>query len=505
MLKDRRSGVLLPINHLPSIYGMGDLGPKAYEFVDFLAESGQGYWQVLPLNPVETQRESGFQAPISAFAMDTMLISPQLLFDEGYLDHQDLEFDVSFASSYIDYGVVSAFKNQIFAKAYDIFRGTADLQAKEDFARFCYHHRAWLEDDALYAALKEHYQNANWSQWPEPIRDRQEEALEAMRTKLESSVEKQQFLQYILFRQWEALKGYCRNKGIRILTSLPHFIGHESPDVWSNPHCFKLDSNKQPYQLAVKPTNYYDHAGRNWSLPAYNWAALEHDDFSWWMQRIYHNLQLFDWVQMDNFWAFSTYYEVPASNENPGNGNWVDVPGYQFFQRLYQDYGELPLIAGNVDKNREAVHELKQAFNMPTIKVLQLAFDDNTPLHDHAPHKHEPNCIVYTGTPSNKTIVEWFEKELGGSGQERLAFYTDKSLDKSNVTEAMLHLAMMSVGKLCILKMEDLLNLAPKNQIDENVASNERWLLRSDQLTARLRQQLYQLTQTYGRLGSQQP
>ncbi len=499
MIRRRGSGILLHITSLPSKFGIGDLGPAAYQFADFLSQTAQSFWQVLPLNP--TDPISGGNSPyssFSAFAGNKLLISPELLYREGFLEKSDLEEVTPFPPQRVNYPAVLEYKNQIFNKAFAQFKKN---ECDFEFDKFCEESEEWLDDYALFIALKNHYHGKVWSDWPESLRDKQEEALNSVRQRLTREIEKEKFLQYIFFKQWTELKHYCNQNGIQIIGDVPFYISYDSADVWTNPELFKLDENKKPTHVAGVPPDYFSETGQLWGNPVYRWDAMQGTGYRWWIKRIEHNLKYFDFIRVDHFRGFAAYWEVPASETTAINGRWVNSPGIDFFKTLLRRFPNLPIIAEDLGVITPDVRELIHEFEFPGMRLLMFAFNQNLPNHPYAPHNHIENCVVYTGTHDNNTARGWFEQDATEEEKQWLFKYLGREITAEEVSDELVRLAMMSVANMVILPIQDVLGLGAEARMNRpsSTEGNWEWRLSAEQLNQEVIHKLREITELYGR------
>ncbi|MGK7397481.1 MAG: 4-alpha-glucanotransferase [Candidatus Cyclobacteriaceae bacterium M3_2C_046] len=500
-MKKRSSGILLHISSLPSAYGIGDLGPTAYQFADFLEEAGQHYWQILPLNPVNEQNGFSPYSSLSAFAGNTLFISPDILCHEGYVDESDLQYKYYFRDSSVDYSLAVSYKAYILDKAYEGFKRNPGDDKLNDYHNFCNYHNFWIDDYALFVALTEKFKTINWNQWPAAYRDRQPEALESARRSLKDSIDKEKFLQFVFFHQWYRLKHYCDLKKIHFIGDLPIYVSYDSSDVWAFPHIFKLDEKKNPITVSGVPPDYFSETGQLWGTPIFNWDLLKNQNYEWWMTRMGHNLSLFDMVRLDHFRAFSAYWEVPADHETAINGHWVKGPGADFFDHLKRRFPDLPLIAEDLGTIDDDVKDLIARFDLPGMKVLLFAFGPEMAQNPYILHNHEQNAVIYTGTHDNNTIRGWFENEASPEEKHSVAIYLQKQVDENNINDVLLSMALMSVGNLVIFPLQDAMGLGQESRM--NIPSigkgNWTWRFIPDQLTRELSTKLFNLMKIYNR------
>jgi len=497
-MNKRASGILLHITSLPSPYGIGDMGPEAYRFADFLAKAKQDFWQILPLNPTERIYGNAPYYSIAAFASNPLLISPELLIQDNLLTTADCEPVPNGPQGRVDYEIVVPYKERLFTIAYKHFAKTKD---RDEYERFCSQNASWLEDFALFVALKGHFQGHAWSEWPPEVRNRQPEALQSMKEDLHEGIEQEKFLQYLFFRQWFALKGYCDEKGVQIIGDIPIYVDYDSVDVWTHPEIFKLDADGQPEAVAGVPPDYFSATGQLWGNPVYRWDVLKERKFDWWIQRMGHTLNLFDVVRIDHFRGLVAYWEVPAGEETAINGQWVEAPVYDFFDALRAQFPSLPVIAEDLGVITPDVREVMQHFGLPGMKVLLFAFGEDNPKHPYLPHNYEKNAVVYTGTHDNNTVRGWFEKEAKPADKKRLVRYLGHKTSAQAIPWELIRLAMESKANLALIPMQDILGLGEEARMNLPATGegNWEWQLASGQLTPEVTEKLRAMTEKYGR------
>jgi 4-alpha-glucanotransferase len=497
-MASRGSGVLLHITSLPSPFGIGDLGPSAYAFADWLVEAKQRYWQILPLTPTGPAYGNSPYHSISAFAGNPLLLSPELLVEEGFLTGKDLESRPFFTEEAVDFRAVVEYKNRLFETAYARFKGGEEPAA---YRTFCNQNAFWLDDFALFAAMKSRRPHQTWNEWPDALRDRGEEALIRSREDHEAPEEKERFLQYLFFTQWSSLKRYCKQKGVTIIGDMPIYVVYDSADVWAHADLFNLDSDKKPITVAGVPPDYFSETGQLWGNPVYRWDALRKTGYEWWIQRVGFNLQQFDLVRVDHFRGFLAYWEVPAREQVATNGQWVEAPAVDFFDRLSQSFPNLPIIAEDLGTITPDVWELMAHFGFPGMKVLLFAFGRDLPANPYAPHNHVKNCVVYTGTHDNNTARGWFEHEAAPEDKQRLSQYLGREVSAQTVPWELIRLAMMSVADRVIFPMQDVLGLGEAARMNRPARKqgNWRWRVLQPQLTPDLCRTLSEMTELFGR------
>ncbi len=496
----RGSGILLHITSLPSPYGIGDLGPGAFRFVDFLHESGQSCWQILPLNPTCGAYGNSPYSSFSAFAGNTLLISPEFMARDGFLREADIQPPTKTADNRADHIKADKYKEQIFSTAFDNIK--EKLAGHHDFQNFCRENSDWLDDYSIFISIKKELGGIEWSRWPRELRERNTGAVREWSERSEEAILKVKFLQYIFFSQWRSLKGYCEDKGIKIFGDIPIYVNHDSSDVWSNPEIFRLDKEGRPELVAGVPPDYFSETGQLWGHPVYDWPKLKESGYAWWIKRIEHNLKLLHLFRLDHFRGFVGYWAVKAGEETAVNGKWQKAPADDFFNTLLKHFKELPVIAEDLGTITPDVREVMNSFGFPGMKVLLFAFGDDLSSNPYAPHNHTKNCVVYTGTHDNNTIKGWFKNELDNEGRERLLSYLGRRVSARSIHWEFIRLAMMSVADTVIIPMQDILGLGGKERMNlpGKAHGNWRWRLAPEKLTPELTTRLKEITGIYGRI-----
>jgi 4-alpha-glucanotransferase len=486
------------LTSLPSSYGVGDLGPAAYEFADFLSSSNQRYWQILPLNPTDPITDHSPYNSFSAFGLNPLLISPRSMAEEGWLDRKDAESSFDFPAAGIDFDRVVRLKRTIFNLAFKRFRETRNRAV---FDEFCKENSSWLEDYALFLALKSRFQGKAWTEWPVAARDRHPDTLGTMKKELRENIEKAKFFQFIFYHQWMGLKKYCNRKGISIFGDLPIYVVHDSVDVWTHPELFELDSNKKPLVVAGVPPDYFSRTGQLWGNPIYRWDVLRETGYDWWIMRMEHNLKLFDLVRIDHFRGLVGYWEVPAGEKTAINGRWVQAPAMDFFNELTRRIPSLPIVAEDLGTITPDVKEVMKHFGFPGMKVLLFAFGEDNPDHPYLPHNYPKNCIAYTGTHDNNTVKGWFENEANIEARKRLFGYLGRQINKEEVSWEFIKMGELSVANVFISPLQDILGLGEDARMNRpgTKRGNWRWRLRPGQLTSLLSERLAELTKRSNR------
>lgn len=503
----RSSGILLHITSLPSAYGIGDFGPEAYRFADWLVETKQSYWQILPLSPTDLMYNNSPYHSNSAFALNPLLLSPEQLVRDGLLDKRNIEPAPDLKKDQVDYVRVNDYKEKIFNNIYENFKHKACSEHYlKQFKKFCLDNKRWLNDYAFFMALKIHFKGKFWCEWPKEIRDRKPEALRAVKKELRDKIEKEKFLQFVCHRQWSALKDYCHEKGIQIIGDIPIYVEYNSVDLWTNPEIFRLDDEMKSCVVAGVPPDYFSETGQLWGNPVYNWDVLKRLKYNWWKRRLVHNLKLFDIIRIDHFRGLVAYWEIPANEKTAINGRWVEVPVYDFFNcvlKVVPSAASSRIIAEDLGIITPDVVEVIKKYEFPGMKVLLFAFGEDNPMHPYLPHNFHPNCVVYTGTHDNNTVKGWYKNEATSEEKERLYNYLGHRVSDSEVHWELIRLAMNSVANLSIIPMQDILGLGQKARMNRPAIKQGNWRWRLPEVEPvmfrTVTQQLLEMTETYGR------
>ena len=502
MRTPRASGILLPVTALPGPWGIGDLGPEAYRWVELLAQAGQRWWQVLPLGPTGWG-DSPYQS-LSAFAGNPLWISLERLVEEGLLAPADLQGAPTFPADEVDYQGVAAFKMPLLRRSFDRLRARqpghrVPAHLVEEWERWRQEQAGWLDDWALFIALKGAHQGMPWTRWEggSPA------ALEEASKKLAEEIDYQRYLQYLFFRQWHALKGYANQRGVQIIGDVPIYVAHDSADVWANPELFLLDDKGEPTVVSGVPPDYFSKTGQRWGTPIYRWEEAARSGYRWWVERFHWAFRNFDLVVLDHFRGFEAYWEVPSTSPTAAEGRWVKGPGAPFFEAAQEALGldALPCIAEDLGVITPPVEELRDRFGFPGMRVLQFAFD-GSPQNPHLPHNYPQACVVYTGTHNNDTTVGWF-RELGTRNPVRrhALDYLGPGAKPSRVHWRLVQTALASVAQMAIIPWQDVLGLGSEARMNLPGApeGNWRWRWRPGPGDEEALRQLRDLTHLYGR------
>ena len=502
----RASGILLHPTSLPGPFGIGDLGSEAYRFVDFLQQSGQSLWQVLPLGP--TGYGDSPYACYSAFAGNTLLISLERLLKENLLTKGDLADAPTFPAERVDFEKVHRFKESVLETAFRRFKANADPETNAAFNSFCEKERDWLDDYALFRALKDVHEGRSWNEWEAPLVGRDTAALTRAREELREETEAQKFYQFLFFKQWFELKTYCNDREIKLIGDIPIFVAQDSVDVWTNPDQFKLHSNGQPVVIAGVPPDYFSKTGQLWGNPLYNWEHMLVDGFKWWIKRVSATLHTVDIVRIDHFRGFAACWEIPGGDKTAERGQWVPAPGRELFTAIRKALGELPIIAEDLGVITPDVESLRDDFGFPGMRILQFGFSSDAKSID-LPHNYHRNVVVYTGTHDNDTAIGWFNS-VAGEGSTRDAKQIERErefclkyldTDGKEINWDLIRTVLASVANTAIVPLQDLLGLGTEARMNlpNSTSGNWSWRLESGALTEKLVQRLNGLTELYGR------
>ncbi len=498
MTLPRSSGILVHPSSLPGPFGIGDIGPAAHVFVDFLNAAGQSLWQVLPLGPTG-YGDSPYQC-LSAFAGNPLLISPERLVADGWLEATDLAGFGSFDGAGVDFEHVIPAKFAILRKAFERFEKIASPAQRDRFERFTKArlHRGWLADWSLFMALKRHHGGLCWADWPAPLRDRQDSAIAEARRALTHEIRFEEFLQYAFFSQWADLKAHARQNGIALVGDVPIFVAYDSADVWANRDLFQLDKEGRPLAVAGVPPDFFSATGQLWGNPLYDWKRQDETRYAWWVARLKVALGTIDHVRLDHFRGFEAYWRVPAGSETAESGEWVKGPDAALFEALRQGLGHLPLIAEDLGVITPAVEALRDRFGLPGMKILQFAFADDA-TNAFLPHNYVSNSVVYSGTHDNDTTAGWFAS-ASDKERQRLADYLGTS--DFDPAWALIRLAEASVASWAIVPFQDVLSVGAEGRMNlpGRASGNWSWRFPADRLTVDLAGRLAAMARTYGRI-----
>jgi 4-alpha-glucanotransferase len=493
------SGVLLHVTSLPSPYGIGDVGPAAFAWVDRLHDAGQRWWQSLPLGP--TGCGNSPYSCLSSFAGNGLLVSPDLLIEDGLLRPSDCEEGRRLPKQTVDYDAVIAFKHQLLGQAWRSFDPTAHPNLWAAFERFCAEEAHWLDDYALFRALKAQLGGTHLLDWPEDLLKRSPSALERARRDLADAIYENRFGQFLLSRQGNRLKEYAHERGVLLIGDLPFFVSLDSSDVWANPECFQLDANLRPRFVAGVPPDYFSAEGQLWGNPVYDWETLRRSDYRWCIDRLKSLLAYVDVVRLDHFRAFCAAWHVPPTAKTAQSGHWVPGPGAAFFEAVRAELGHLPFIAEDLGTITPDVGALRDQFELPGIRVFQFGFDGN-PDNPHLPHNHGPNTVAYTGTHDNNTTRGWFESVPEHVRQAARNYASKAGAATGEIAWDFIRSVWSSQAGLVIAPLQDLLNLGAEGRMNVPgiAAGNWGWRCTEEMLDPSIFERLRELTVSSGRL-----
>ena len=495
----RAAGILLSVTSLPSKYGIGCFSKSAYDFVDWLKEAGQTYWQILPICPT-SYGDSPYQS-FSTFAGNPYFISLEALIEEGVLTEEECgSMDFGNVEDDIDYEKQYWARYPLLRRAYE----RSNISQNRDYLRFVEENRWWLDDYALFMAVKNYFDGAPWTKWPEDIRLHWGFALDYYRRELYYDIEFQQYLQFKFFQQYRALKAYANEKGIQIIGDIPIYVAMDSADTWAHPELFQLDEHNVPTAVAGCPPDGFSATGQLWGNPLYRWDYHRQTGYDWWLSRLWYCFQLYDVTRIDHFRGFDEYYSIPYGAATAMEGHWEKGPGLELFRRVEQVLGWHEVIAEDLGYVTDSVRWLVQESGFPGMKVLEFAFDsrDSGSANDYLPHNYTENCVVYTGTHDNETITGWFDSISKEEQQSARDYLCDQRQPKKYLYRSFIALVMRSCAKYCIIPMQDYLGLDNSCRMNtpSTVGTNWRWRMKEGALTQELCQDILQTTKRYGRM-----
>lgn len=472
MMPEQGSGLLLPVFSLPSRFGIGDAGPAAFDFIDRLAAAGQRYWQILPLNPPSVTSACSPYHAVSSFALNPLFISPEILVRDGLICERDLSPIAGDAPPSIDYPEMAR-RKMLFLR--DVAESAEYGRNDPNFDDFTAMHQHWLDDYAVFSALQRSL-GEWWPAWPSGLRDRTPEAMKSLSRTVHTGIAEIRYLQYLIFTQWAALKAYCMRRGIRLIGDLPMFPAHESADVWVHRDLFRLADNGLPLAVAGVPPDYFSPDGQRWGNPVYDWEEVEKEGFSWWIERVQHNLRFCDLLRIDHFRGFCAYWEIPAGSADSRDGRWVAAPGRALL--AYMAKLDLPILAEDLGVITPDVRQLMDEFRIPGMRVLQFGFDGDLS-NPHAPENIGEGVVLYTGTHDNNTLRGWFTEETGPEERKRIAAALESLPLPGDLPREMIRLAMESRAQAVIIPVQDLLGLPSQARMNRpgTTAGNWQWRL----------------------------
>jgi len=491
----RSCGILLPVSSLPGRWGIGDLGPGARSFVDFLSRSGQKTWQILPLSETDGALGNSPYSSPSAFAGNHLFISPDDLFKCGLLTAADTAELPPFPGEKVDYPAVRAVKEKLLARAFERFAPS------KEYETFLQQNEHWVFDYALFSALKQRFGGLSWNQWPDELKLRDGNALRTAATELRESVDFLLFKQYLFFSSMERLRRECDEKGVELLGDLPIYVNFDSADVWAHPNLFHLDENLLPVEVAGVPPDYFSETGQLWGNPLYNWEALREDDFSWWIKRLQHSLSMFHLVRIDHFRGLLAYWAVPFGDRTAEKGVWRDVPSEAFFASLRKNIPSASFLAENLGVITPDVTDAMERMSFPGMAVVLFAFGGGMKDNPHIPHNYSATLAAYSGTHDNNTALGWYRDDASEEERNTLGRYLGRMPDEKEVPDIIVRMVLSSVAQRAIIPLQDYLGLGSEARMNTPATPSGNWEWRADELcfTEELSIRIKQLSEIYGR------
>ena len=499
---NRAAGILLPISSLPSKYGIGSFSKSAYDFVDWLKEAGQSYWQILPLVPT-SYGDSPYQS-FSTFAGNPYFIDLDALVEEGVLTREEVEeADFGDQADDIDYEKLYHHRYPLLRKAYE----RSNISENREYARFMEENGWWLCDYALFMAVKARFGGVAWTEWAEDIKLRYGYAMEYYRRELYFDIEFHQYLQFVFYKQWMKLKEYANKKGVLIIGDIPIYVAMDSADTWANPEMFQLDQDNVPLAVAGCPPDGFSATGQLWGNPLYRWDYHARTGYDWWMKRLSYCFKMYDVVRIDHFRGFDEYFSIPYGAETAVDGHWEKGPGMALFRRMKEVLGDREVVAEDLGYMTDTVRRLVGESGFPNMKVLEFAFDsrDTGSASDYLPHNYTENCVAYTGTHDNETIIGWLDCITKDEQALVRDYLCDYKTAQKNLHWPMIALIMRSRANLSMIPIQDYLGLDNKARINQpsTVGKNWKWRIRKEQLSDELKEKIRKITRIYGRINWQ--
>ena len=496
---ERSAGVIMHIASLPGKFGIGTFGKEAYEYVEFLYKSGMRYWQILPLGQTG-YGDSPYQS-FSAFPGNPYFIDFDILKDEGILSKAEyINENYGDNEEYIDYGLLFNIKYIVLRRAYENFKKSHNFLLKEYFESFKEENNWWLDNYSLYMAVKGKFNLASWQEWDDDIKKRRPEAIELYRNELSDEIEFWSFIQFLFFKQWNELKSYANEKGIKIIGDMPIYVAEDSADVWSNPEAYLIyEETLKPISIAGCPPDAFSETGQLWGNPLYDWNYMEKTGYKWWIKRVEESLKIYDVVRIDHFRGFESYWEIPYGDTTAINGKWVKGPGIKLFNAIKESLGEINVIAEDLGFLTNEVKEFLEETGFPGMKVLQFAFDEREE-SNYLPHTYTNNCIAYTGTHDNDTFRGWFELTGNKSDVKYCKEYLALT-EEEGYNWGFIRGTWASVADVSIALMQDFLNLGNETRVNfpSTLGGNWKWRIKEGSYNTELADKIYKYTKMYGR------
>ena len=498
---DRKSGILMHISSLPGDFGIGDFGPGATQFIDFLHRTGQRYWQILPLSVTEKSTAHSPYSSASAFAGNALFIDPYRMVRDGILNESSLKNRKRKVQNRVKYKSAAKAKNTFIREAFHKFKTEDNRQLNIQYQAFLEKERYWLEDYALFTCLRDQFNNQPWNNWPDEYRDRDPKTLETFSTLYDEQLEFIRFTQFLFSQQWKETRHYANDKGIEIYGDIPIYVDFNSADVWAHQELFKLDAQREMSSVAGVPPDYFNKEGQHWGMPLFDWKVMEKDGFRWWLKRLEKNLEWFDLLRLDHFRGFSAYWDIPAAAESAIHGKWEPGPGEKLFKAIKKKFPHMPFVAEDLGMIDQDVYDLRDQFELPGMKVVQFGFGKNMPESEHNPLNINYNSIVYTGTHDNNTLKGWYKQELDKKTLKRIRNFNGVKLNGRNVHLEMIRIAYATQAKLVIVPMQDWLGLNEKSRMNfpSTTSGNWKWKLPELPEVDQLEKKIIDFGKTFGR------
>ena len=499
-MNQRSSGVLMHLTSLPGRFGIGDFGPEAFRFVDFLHEAGQSVWQILPLSVTSSFTGNSPYSSLSAFAINPLLVSPELLLKEALAEQSDVEITYVREGGPAHYRRIRMLKMALLRRAFGKFQQLSNLAT--EFEEFETQAREWLEDFARFVVLKQVFGGEIWCNWPEPFRYRQADEMRRFALLYQEEIRFQKFVQFIVWKQWNTLREHCRERGIQVMGDLPIYVETDSADVWTHPDYFKLGQDSHPEWVAGVPPDYFSSTGQLWGNPVYRWDRLQETRYAWWLSRLGNSSRLYDIIRIDHFRGLVQFWEVPSHEQTAINGRWADVPSYDFLDTVFEQFDRRSFVAEDLGYITDDVREVMNRYELAGMRIVLFGFGGDLQGHPYLPHNYPENSVAYTGTHDNNTVRGWFEREMTPHEAHNLRTYLNKDVDADSVAWDLIEQTWRSRAKLAIAPMQDLLALDASARMNTPGVGEGCWLWRCPYLAAdeELAARLRQLTQATERL-----
>jgi 4-alpha-glucanotransferase len=502
MIAERRaSGLMIHISSLPSRFGIGDIGPTSYNFVDLLADLGQKYWSILPIHPTSLEYGNSPYQSQSAFAGNTLFISPELLVKEGLLKKEHGLENFAFKQNSVEFRSVTELKKKILKEASKEFfdSKSKSLFSQGDFESFCFENASWIDDYAIYRTLREK-SGKPWYEWPTDLRKRKNPILQSKKDNFIDYIRREKFSQYVYFAQWSLLRRHCKEKHVRIVGDVAFYLAYDSADVWTHPEVFELSKTCKPKFVAGVPPDYFSQTGQKWGNPTYDWRKLKNEKYKWWIDRLANDLELQDFLRLDHFRGFVAYWRIPAQAKTAKTGSWIRAPTKTFFKAVQSNFPDLPFVVEDLGYITEPVEKAQRKLGVPGMRVLVFAFDGSKG-NPHLPENYSENTVAYTGTHDTNTVKGWFLEEASAKLKKRVFEYLGQDVSSQEISRKFIELSSSSKSKICIIPIQDALSLDSKARMNmpSRKGGNWIWRITNKQLGSKELYQLKEITANYNR------